>query len=61
MIHPPCETGGETDLVITIGAERGARRRAFEIAFAPLAAWLGWRRNFPGPPGECGANTAAAA
>ena len=38
--------GGELILVNHIGAE-GGPRRAFELAFAPLARWLGWRPEFP--------------
>jgi phosphatidylethanolamine/phosphatidyl-N-methylethanolamine N-methyltransferase len=38
--------GGELILVNHIGAEQGARR-AFELAFAPLARRLGWRPEFP--------------
>src|ERR1700760_1256021 len=38
--------GGELILVNHIGAENGARR-AFELAFAPLARRLGWRPEFP--------------
>ena len=38
--------GGELILVNHIGAEGGARR-AFELAFAPLARRLGWRPEFP--------------
>jgi phosphatidylethanolamine/phosphatidyl-N-methylethanolamine N-methyltransferase len=38
--------GGELILVNHIGAERGPRR-AFELAFAPLARRLGWRPEFP--------------
>jgi phosphatidylethanolamine/phosphatidyl-N-methylethanolamine N-methyltransferase len=38
--------GGELILVNHIGAERGARR-AFELAFAPVARRLGWRPEFP--------------
>ena len=38
--------GGELILVNHIGAESGARR-AFELAFAPLARRLGWRPEFP--------------
>jgi len=47
--------GGELILVNHIGAEAGPRR-AFELAFAPLARRLGWRPEFPwarladGPP-----------
>ena len=37
--------GGELILVNHIGAENGARR-AFELAFAPLARRLGWRPEF---------------
>jgi len=38
--------GGEIVLVNHIGAENGARK-AFELAFAPLARRLGWRPEFP--------------
>ena len=38
--------GGEMILVNHIGAESGPRR-AFELAFAPLARRLGWRPEFP--------------
>jgi phosphatidylethanolamine/phosphatidyl-N-methylethanolamine N-methyltransferase len=38
--------GGEIVLVNHIGAERGARK-AFELAFAPVARRLGWRPEFP--------------
>src|SRR5450759_5211272 len=38
--------GGEIVLVNHIGAETGFRR-VFELAFAPLAARLGWRPEFP--------------
>jgi phosphatidylethanolamine/phosphatidyl-N-methylethanolamine N-methyltransferase len=38
--------GGELILVNHIGAE-GGPRRAFELAFAPLARRLGWRPEFP--------------
>ena len=38
--------GGELILVNHIGAESGPRR-VFELAFAPLARWLGWRPEFP--------------
>ncbi|MDE1937105.1 class I SAM-dependent methyltransferase [Bradyrhizobium sp.] len=38
--------GGELILVNHIGAE-GGLRRAFELAFAPLARRLGWRPEFP--------------
>jgi phosphatidylethanolamine/phosphatidyl-N-methylethanolamine N-methyltransferase len=38
--------GGEIILVNHIGAERGARK-AFELAFAPVARRLGWRPEFP--------------
>jgi len=38
--------GGELILVNHIGAESGPRR-AFELAFAPLARRLGWRPEFP--------------
>jgi phosphatidylethanolamine/phosphatidyl-N-methylethanolamine N-methyltransferase len=38
--------GGELILVNHIGAEAGPRR-AFELAFAPLARRLGWRPEFP--------------
>src|SRR6185312_7852528 len=38
--------GGELILVNHIGAETGPRR-AFELAFAPLARRLGWRPEFP--------------
>jgi phosphatidylethanolamine/phosphatidyl-N-methylethanolamine N-methyltransferase len=38
--------GGELILVNHIGAE-GGMRRAFELAFAPLARRLGWRPEFP--------------
>ena len=38
--------GGEIVLVNHIGAESGPRR-AFELAFAPLARRLGWRPEFP--------------
>src|SRR6201991_4765281 len=38
--------GGELILVHHIGAETGPRR-AFELAFAPLARRLGWRPEFP--------------
>src|SRR5882757_8413720 len=38
--------GGEIILVNHIGAESGSRR-AFELAFAPLARRLGWRPEFP--------------
>jgi phosphatidylethanolamine/phosphatidyl-N-methylethanolamine N-methyltransferase len=38
--------GGELILVNHIGAESGSRR-AFELAFAPLARRLGWRPEFP--------------
>src|ERR1700733_1402851 len=38
--------GGELILVNHIGAESGVRR-AFELAFAPLARRLGWRPEFP--------------
>jgi phosphatidylethanolamine/phosphatidyl-N-methylethanolamine N-methyltransferase len=38
--------GGELILVNHIGAENGPRR-AFELAFAPLARRLGWRPEFP--------------
>jgi phosphatidylethanolamine/phosphatidyl-N-methylethanolamine N-methyltransferase len=37
---------GELILVNHIGAERGPRR-AFELAFSPLARRLGWRPEFP--------------
>jgi phosphatidylethanolamine/phosphatidyl-N-methylethanolamine N-methyltransferase len=40
------KAGGELILVNHIGAERGPRR-AFELAFAPLARRLGWRPEFP--------------
>ena len=40
------DAGGELILVNHIGAEGGARR-AFELAFAPLARRLGWRPEFP--------------
>jgi phosphatidylethanolamine/phosphatidyl-N-methylethanolamine N-methyltransferase len=38
--------GGEIILVNHIGAE-GGTRRAFELAFAPVARRLGWRPEFP--------------
>jgi phosphatidylethanolamine/phosphatidyl-N-methylethanolamine N-methyltransferase len=38
--------GGEIVLVNHIGAE-GGTRRAFELAFAPVARRLGWRPEFP--------------
>ena len=38
--------GGEIILINHIGAEVGLRR-AFEFAFAPVAARLGWRPEFP--------------
>lgn len=38
--------GGELILINHIGAESGPRR-AFELAFAPLARRLGWRPEFP--------------
>jgi phosphatidylethanolamine/phosphatidyl-N-methylethanolamine N-methyltransferase len=38
--------GGEIILVNHIGAESGARK-AFELAFAPIARRLGWRPEFP--------------
>ena len=38
--------GGEIVLVNHIGAETGARK-AFELAFAPVARRLGWRPEFP--------------
>ena len=38
--------GGEIVLVNHIGAESGARK-AFELAFAPVARRLGWRPEFP--------------
>lgn len=38
--------GGELILVNHIGAESGPRR-AFELAFAPIARRLGWRPEFP--------------
>jgi len=38
--------GGELILINHIGAEDGPRR-AFELAFAPLARRLGWRPEFP--------------
>jgi phosphatidylethanolamine/phosphatidyl-N-methylethanolamine N-methyltransferase len=38
--------GGELILVNHIGAESGPRR-AFELAFAPVARRLGWRPEFP--------------
>jgi phosphatidylethanolamine/phosphatidyl-N-methylethanolamine N-methyltransferase len=38
--------GGEIVLVNHIGAESGARK-AFELAFAPIARRLGWRPEFP--------------
>ena len=38
--------GGELILVNHIGAESGPRK-AFELAFAPLARRLGWRPEFP--------------
>ena len=38
--------GGELILVNHIGAEHGVRR-AFELAFAPVARRLGWRPEFP--------------
>jgi phosphatidylethanolamine/phosphatidyl-N-methylethanolamine N-methyltransferase len=38
--------GGEIILVNHIGAEGGARK-AFELAFAPVARRLGWRPEFP--------------
>src|SRR5215831_18835446 len=38
--------GGEIILVNHIGAETGPRK-AFELAFAPLARRLGWRPEFP--------------
>jgi phosphatidylethanolamine/phosphatidyl-N-methylethanolamine N-methyltransferase len=38
--------GGELVLVNHIGAESGPRK-AFELAFAPLARRLGWRPEFP--------------
>ncbi len=38
--------GGEIVLVNHIGAESGVRK-AFELAFAPLARRLGWRPEFP--------------
>jgi phosphatidylethanolamine/phosphatidyl-N-methylethanolamine N-methyltransferase len=38
--------GGEIILVNHIGAE-GGPRRAFELAFAPVARRLGWRPEFP--------------
>jgi phosphatidylethanolamine/phosphatidyl-N-methylethanolamine N-methyltransferase len=38
--------GGEIVLVNHIGAEGGARK-AFELAFAPVARRLGWRPEFP--------------
>jgi phosphatidylethanolamine/phosphatidyl-N-methylethanolamine N-methyltransferase len=40
------KVGGELILVNHIGAESGPRR-AFELAFAPLARRLGWRPEFP--------------
>jgi len=40
------KSGGELILVNHIGAESGPRR-AFELAFAPLARRLGWRPEFP--------------
>src|SRR3954465_12966103 len=40
------KSGGELILINHIGAERGPRR-AFELAFAPLARRLGWRPEFP--------------
>ena len=40
------KSGGELILVNHIGAENGPRR-AFELAFAPLARRLGWRPEFP--------------
>jgi phosphatidylethanolamine/phosphatidyl-N-methylethanolamine N-methyltransferase len=40
------KSGGELILVNHIGAETGPRR-AFELAFAPLARRLGWRPEFP--------------
>src|SRR5215469_12885853 len=40
------KVGGELILVNHIGAENGPRR-AFELAFAPLARRLGWRPEFP--------------
>jgi len=40
------KAGGELILVNHIGAESGPRR-AFELAFAPLARRLGWRPEFP--------------
>jgi phosphatidylethanolamine/phosphatidyl-N-methylethanolamine N-methyltransferase len=40
------KSGGELILVNHIGAEAGPRR-AFELAFAPLARRLGWRPEFP--------------
>src|ERR1700753_4030519 len=46
--------GGELILVNHIGAENGPRR-AFELAFAPLARRLGWRAGISwGPLGERG-------
>lgn len=38
--------GGELILINHIGAESGPRR-AFELAFSPLARRLGWRPEFP--------------
>ena len=38
--------GGEIVLVNHIGAESGPRK-AFELAFAPVARRLGWRPEFP--------------
>ena len=38
--------GGEIVLVNHIGAEEGPRK-AFELAFAPVARRLGWRPEFP--------------
>jgi phosphatidylethanolamine/phosphatidyl-N-methylethanolamine N-methyltransferase len=38
--------GGEIILVNHIGAEEGPRK-AFELAFAPVARRLGWRPEFP--------------
>lgn len=40
------KSGGELILINHIGAERGPRR-AFELAFSPLARRLGWRPEFP--------------
>ena len=43
--------GGELILINHIGAESGPRR-AFELAFAPLARRLGWRPSRPVAPRE---------